>query len=402
LRPLFGVFHLTFHRCEGSVCVPWWLCVMSTSKSQPSHSMVCQAAEILRSGGLVVFPTETVYGIAASAASDKGVEALRAFKGRPAHQPFTIHLPDPASATRYIGTPHPLVDRFIRKNFPGPVTLVADVAQSWVDKQMPAMGIPAHARRWVFHQNTVGLRCPDAPMTQEILAAVGQPVVASSANARGQPPPRNAQEAVVAVGDAAQMVVDGGACRFAKPSTVVRIGQHQGVATLLVERVGVYDERQIRQRMRWTMLLVCSGNTCRSPMAEAIAKQVLAGQWQVPVDHLPRVDIHIHSAGVFAGAGLDASPEAINEMAGQGLDLSGHRSKPLTAQMVREAQVCYCMTRAHWQAVVQMVPEAKDKILLMDPGGDVEDPIGLGPADYSRCAQVIRRQMTQRLKEQHP
>jgi len=375
---------------------------MQVSHLEHSEQTVCQAVDILRSGGLVVFPTETVYGIAASAASDQGIDALRAFKGRLADQPLTVHLPDPAAAMQYIETPHPMVQRLMRKTLPGPVTFVMEVDPTRVVGGSQIDGLESHALQALYHRNTIGLRCPDSPFAQEIFSAIGAPVVASSANAQGKPPPYDATEAAMAVGDAAQLVVDGGRCRYAKPSTIVRISQHNGLPTIQVERVGVYDERMIRKLMSWTIVVVCSGNTCRSPMAAALAKMTLANRMQVTVDQLPSLGINVISAGLFATEGLPVSPEARDEMTKLGIDLSQHRSKPLTPELIRRADVCYCMTQFHQHAVIEMAGDASDKIFLLNENGDVEDPIGLGPDAYHRCAQLIRRHVDERLKEQDP
>ncbi len=360
-----------------------------------------RAAESLNAGQLVVFPTETVYGIAASAASEKGIDALRTFKGRPVGQPFTIHVPDPAAAERYIGNPHRSVRRLIRKTFPGPVTLVVEVKKQWIRDLIQALDLPSQTYESLFCLNTVGLRCPDSPIARQILAAIDAPVIASSANARGQPPPRDAEEAKEAVGDAAALVVDDGPCRFAKPSSVIRISQDKNKPSVRVERVGVYDERYIHKLMRWTVLMVCSGNTCRSPMAEAIAKQILADQLKLGAIHeLQDHDIRVHSAGLFAATGGPANPEALREIARRGIDLSSHRSQVLTPQLVHDADVCYCMTEAHRRSILQMVPGMENKVLSLAPERDVEDPIGSGPDGYQRCADVIHRYLTRRLKEQ--
>lgn len=378
-----------------AVGVRIWVTYMQVGHVEQSQQTIRRAAEILRSGGLVVFPTETVYGIAASAASDKGIEALRAFKGRPVNEPLTVHLPDPHQAHRYLGTPHPIVQRLIRKTFPGPVTLVVDV-----DPEL--LGHATHTYQRLYHRNTIGLRCPDLPIAREILGAIDAPIVASSANARGARPPYDATEAVLAVGQAADLVVDGGRCRFAKPSTIVRIRFIEGRPSVQIDRVGVYDERFIRKLISWTLVVVCSGNTCRSPMAQAIAKQVLAEKLAVAVDYLPQLGIQVESAGVFASDGIPASAEACDEMASRGIDLSHHQSKRLNANLIQRADLCCCMTKMHHRAAVEMAPDAADKIVALDDNGDIEDPIGLGSAAYHRCAELIRVHLIERLKEYYP
>jgi protein-tyrosine-phosphatase len=120
----------------------------------------------------------------------------------------------------------------------------------------------------------------------------------------------------------------------------------------------------------------------------------------VSVDELEKLGLRVISAGAYAAEGVPASPEAIQALRDQGIDLTRHRSRPLTSQLIQEADVIYCMTDAHVQAVKQMAPSAADKVALLDPAGNVEDPIGTELSTYRRCAELFRRRLKQRLKEQ--
>ncbi len=355
-----------------------------------------RAAEVLSSGGLVIFPTETVYGIGASAASDAGYAALRDVKGRPDEQPFTLHVPTPDAAMRYVDPNHKTLARLIRKVFPGPVTLVVDVDDDTIGRTLSELGLRDDARDRLYHQNTIGLRCPDHPLAEAVLGAIDAPIVASSANRRGQSPPLEVESAASALGELAQLVVDGGPCRFAKPSTIVRI---HTTGEVQVQREGVYDERYIRKLLRWNLLLLCSGNTCRSPMAEAMARQMAAELRGVSVEQLEEAGVRITSAGTFAASGVPASDHAVAVMGKQGLDLSRHRSRALLPEMIHEADVILCMTRSHQRAVLAMAPHAQDKTMLLDPAGEIDDPYGLDEAAYAACADQIRARLESRLKE---
>ena len=135
------------------------------------------------------------------------------------------------------------------------------------------------------------------------------------------------------------------------------------------------------------LLLVCTGNTCRSPMAEAIARQVLAD----------REGVSVSSAGVSAVDGMAASPEAVEAMREQGLDLSGHRSRALTPAMVAEADQIYTLTASHRRALLDLVPEAEVKVQRLESGGDIVDPVGGSLALYRDTAAQIRRALEARL-----
>ena len=151
-----------------------------------------------------------------------------------------------------------------------------------------------------------------------------------------------AKEVVDTFGDELDLVVDDGPCRFGQPSSVVRVSH--GRYEML--RAGVVPERTLRRLSSLMVLFVCTGNTCRSPMAELLCRDMLAKRLKCKIDELEDHGVLVMSAGIAAMLGGRASSEAVQVMAEMGLDLGGHETQPLTEPLVRHADVIYTMTRS--------------------------------------------------------
>jgi len=146
------------------------------------------------------------------------------------------------------------------------------------------------------------------------------------------------------------------------------------------------------------ILFVCTGNTCRSPMAEALCKQMIATKLKCTINDLDDRGVMVMSAGLSASLGGRAAPEAIQVMSSMNIDLGDHETQPFTEALGRHADVIYTMTRSHRDAIVTQFPAASERtFMLCTDQTDVCDPIG-GPTErYQRCASLLRSELEKRL-----
>jgi L-threonylcarbamoyladenylate synthase len=178
---------------------------------QPDEAGIARAAEILRGGGLVAVPTETVYGLAARADSDAAVAAIYRAKGRPDFNPLIVHVASLDMArrmARFDARADDLAARF----WPGPLTLVLPLRETSGLAPAVTAGLP-----------TVALRMPDQPLTARLLQELGLPLAAPSANRSGAVSPTEPAHVAASLGPGVKAVLDGGACPRGLESTIVAL-----------------------------------------------------------------------------------------------------------------------------------------------------------------------------------
>jgi len=354
--------------------------VLRVAPRHPDPAAVSAAAAALREGRLVVFPTETVYGIAARADLPAAVEALRRAKGRDADKPLTVHLPraetPPASRFHRFGDLPPAALRLIRRRLPGPLTLVLRELE----------------------RGPTGFRVPDDPVAEAVLASVGAPVVASSANASGEEPAVTGSDAAIFAAGQAAICLDAGPTRLRAPSTVVRIPD-EGPAEVL--REGAIPAAEVLLDAARQVLFVCTGNLCRSPLAAALFGAALARRCGVPPRDLLARGRAVLSAGTAAVAGHPATPETVEAARVRGLDLRSHRSRTLTPGLLDSADRVFVMERSQRETILEFSAGDARKVALLDPdGGDIPDPFGRGPEAYARAAALLERAVEARVAEE--
>ncbi|WP_237226445.1 low molecular weight protein arginine phosphatase [Rubinisphaera sp. JC750] len=186
--------------------------------------------------------------------------------------------------------------------------------------------------------------------------------------------------------DCMNYIIDAGTLDDTCAPAIAEI-QGQGVGII---QSGQIEDAAIMERRGPSILFVCTGNTCRSPMAEALCRKLLAERLGCNPEELATQGYRISSAGLAAEFGYPASPEAVQLLAEDGIELSDHHSQPISVPLLEEADLILTMTAQHRQMIVTHRPDLATRIRVLGPNDrDIPDPIGGGMDVYRRCREAI-------------
>ena len=199
--------------------------VFTRSDPQAAQDALRAAGHMIRLGGLVVFPTETVYGLGGDGTNPQAAADIYAAKGRPSDNPLIIHIADPEDASLYAHT-SPLYDALAKAFMPGPLTVIMPKRDT----------VPTSVTGGL---DSVAVRCPSHPVAQALIRAAGTCIAAPSANLSGKPSPTNASHVIQDLDGKVDAIIDGGECEIGLESTIVKIlSDEQGEPYLLLLRPG--------------------------------------------------------------------------------------------------------------------------------------------------------------------
>lgn len=239
-----------------------------------SEQEIEKAAEILRAGGLVAFPTETVYGLGADASNPAAVRKIFAAKGRPADHPVIVHIAGTSDLKHWAAEVPRSAWLLAEKFWPGPLTMVFKRA--------------AHVSDLITGgQDTVGLRVPSHPVAQQLLKAFGGGIAAPSANRFGRLSPTTAQHVREELGDAVDLVLDGGPCDIGIESTIVDV-THEMPAVL---RPGRISASQIAD----TLLVQVGESAAGRPRVSGSLESHYAPRLPLKIVHPDQIDDYVRA-----------------------------------------------------------------------------------------------------------
>lgn len=338
---------------------------IENEKAITYSNAINKVIKCLSEGGIAVLPTETVYGMAARWDNKKSISRLLDIRQSPADKNLTIAIGSISQLSKYVKVCAPSTKRIIEKFMPGPITVVFD------------------------YENT-GIRFPDNEFTRKVLSECNFPIVLPSANTSGKEPKTRGEDVIKEFSEKVDIIVDAGITKYKTSSTVIR----SGYGILKELRNGIISFDEIRKTARMTIAFVCTGNTCRSPLAEIFTKSLLAQKYEVPIKDLAEFGYNIISCGTATWDGLPASNFAVESANRYNLDLTNHKAMQINLQIIKESDRIFCMSEEHISYILKLFPDSIIKLMkLRADGENIQDPAFSSYKEYETCAIQIKQEV---------
>lgn len=356
------------------------------------RDVIHRAVQCLSAGELVVLPSEAGYVVAGfSLTESAGTHLARSDSST------LLLLRSAEETTDYLPQLSPVGLRFARRCWPGPLVLRA--AASLESGFLSAL--PQGVQSVLVSNGELSVRVSSHP----VLSAVGKllrgPMLIRelakipSNDELNQP---EWQHATLVVKESSTATPTAPPPNAAAPSVTSII--HIDANGWTAKRIGLLNENKLQVSACVLIVFVCTGNTCRSPMAEVLCRDMLAKRLKCSTQDLTKRGFVVASAGLAADYGSPASPESVEMMRRRGVDLRAHASQPFTDRILEQADHCYTMTNQHRHAILASHPETAGRVqVLARDGTDISDPIGGGWDHYAASATSIETHLAKILDE---
>lgn len=365
--------------------------LLDWKNSEDQRDIVHLVVQALVEGRLVALPTETAYHVVCSALNENAVSNVKKLLGERKVDSPSMLLRSAEEAFDYSPGMSCVARRAVYRGWPGPLVLELPIRPSsaqgkHVEEDISlAHRLPNVAKEILLTDDFLAQRVvPHAAIVEAMRLTPGPMIAAPCVNDDGSfiSSPTEAEQAV---GNECTVLVDDSETHFGGNATRIRVDENQ----CRILSTGVIEPDKRERLFHLAILLVCTGNTCRSPMAEVLLKDLIKKKFPAQADSGNKL-VHVASAGLSAFPGGPASVEAQTVMEKRGLSLRNHQSNALSEHSLKNADLVLTMTSGHRNAILDQLPEYESKIHLLSSGtGDVSDPFGGSESLYAECASQI-------------
>jgi len=353
--------------------------ILDWRKSDDPRDIVHLAVQALAEGHVVALPSNYSYLLVASGLHPRAVEQLSQCSNRSGGDSISLMVRSADETLDYFPNISPAARRLGRKAWPGPVMLsiqdshASSVLRCLDDRVCKAIQKP---------KDRIQVWQPEHEVLEHVFRLSSGPLVSFAArDLKG----KIASSAELLNPEESILAIDDGEVISPGDPTVVAIDGNTGQ----IIHPGMVDEHGLRQISQWIVLFVCTGNTCRSPMGQAMMEKKISAKFGQSASE-GKFPVVALSAGVSAFGGDPASHGALGAIRDFGCSLEQHQSTQLNAALVEQADLILAMGQRHRHAIISQWPSIASKVHLVSPdGGEISDPFG-GPLEvYQKCAQQL-------------
>ena len=331
-----------------------------------------KVVDTLKNNGLVVLPTDTVYGLFAQAFSDITFARMEAIK-KSRNTPYSVTFNNTRSMFEWYGSVDLIRRNIIGELTPGPVTVVLP----YIDKVPSKFRYPEHG---------VGLRVASNEVLNSVMENLDFPLWSTSANTAGNAAPVRYSEVAAPLLKQIDSSINGGDTDYLKSSDVIDL-RSRPFSSL---RAGPWHQKidGVLQNSedKFYIVVVCTGNLCRSPLAEYLIRK--------KIDSIPNANVMVESAGVYAVEGYLATEEMVVQGHSLSVDLSGHAAQQLTPAIIDRAGLILSVSSWHRNKIISDHPQASQKIRLIGEFlgiDEIPDPYQMGETAYIESAELLNK-----------